>query len=63
MYYSSYYGMADYPVTKVLRDPVYVEVRVKDKTDGSMVLILNRCWATNSPLPHSIPQWDLLVGG
>ncbi|XP_067090476.1 zona pellucida sperm-binding protein 4-like [Osmerus mordax] len=63
MYYSSYYSMADYPITKVLRDPVYVEVRVKDKTDNSMVLILNRCWATNSPTPHSMPQWDLLVGG
>ncbi|XP_062317087.1 zona pellucida sperm-binding protein 4-like [Osmerus eperlanus] len=63
MYYSSYYGMADYPITKVLRDPVYVEVRVKDKTDSSVVLILNRCWATNSPTPHSMPQWDLLVGG
>ncbi|KAM4619558.1 zona pellucida sperm-binding protein 4-like [Polymixia lowei] len=61
--YSSYYTDADYPVTKVLRDPVYVEVNILDRTDPNLVMTLGRCWATASPSPHSLPQWDLLIDG
>ncbi|KAJ8397774.1 hypothetical protein AAFF_G00434630 [Aldrovandia affinis] len=42
--YSSYYSGADYPVTKVLRDPVYVEVRILERTDPNIVLTLEHCW-------------------
>ncbi|KAJ8414252.1 hypothetical protein AAFF_G00051220 [Aldrovandia affinis] len=35
--YSSYYDAADYPVFKVLRDPVYVEVCILERTDPSPV--------------------------
>ncbi|XP_072543074.1 zona pellucida sperm-binding protein 4-like [Salminus brasiliensis] len=61
--YTSYYTEADYPVTKVLREPVYVEVRMLERTDPNLVLVLERCWATSTPDPVSVPQWDLLVNG
>ncbi|XP_041650632.1 zona pellucida sperm-binding protein 4-like [Cheilinus undulatus] len=61
--YSSFYADQDYPVTKVLRDPVYVEVRMLERTDPNIVLTLGRCWATADPHPHSLPQWDLLIDG
>ncbi|KAM7003474.1 zona pellucida sperm-binding protein 4-like [Tautogolabrus adspersus] len=61
--YSSFYTQEDYPVTKVLRDPVYVEVQLLEKTDPNLVLTLGRCWTTTSPNPHSLPQWDILIDG
>ncbi|XP_049928423.1 uncharacterized protein LOC126407500 isoform X31 [Epinephelus moara] len=61
--YSSFYTDADYPVTKVLRDPVYVEVQLLEKTDPNLVLTLGRCWTTTSSNPHSLPQWDILIDG
>ncbi|KAJ8358347.1 hypothetical protein AAFF_G00013340 [Aldrovandia affinis] len=61
--YSSYYSGADYPVTKVLRDPVYVEVRILERTDPNIVLTLQHCWATSTSSPVSLPQWTLLVDG
>ncbi|KAK6320122.1 hypothetical protein J4Q44_G00092290 [Coregonus suidteri] len=61
--YNSYYTEADYPVTKVLRDPVYTEVRILARTDPNIVLTLGRCWATTTPNPLSLPQWDLLIDG
>eukprot|EP00064_Thunnus_orientalis_P012611 superscaffoldBa00001954_g12646 len=61
--YSSFYTEADYPVTKVLRDPVYVEVQLLERTDPMLVLTLGRCWTTISPNPHSLPQWDILIDG
>ncbi|XP_041853371.1 zona pellucida sperm-binding protein 4-like [Melanotaenia boesemani] len=61
--YTSFYTDADYPVTKVLRDPVYVEIRMLERTDPHLVLTLGRCWATISEYPQSLPQWDLLIGG
>ncbi|XP_041740472.1 zona pellucida sperm-binding protein 1-like [Coregonus clupeaformis] len=36
----SYYTAADYPVTKVLREPVYTEVHILGRTDPKLVLIL-----------------------
>ncbi|XP_051500384.1 zona pellucida sperm-binding protein 4-like [Myxocyprinus asiaticus] len=61
--YTSYYSDADYPVTKVLREPVYVEVHILERTDPNIVLTLGRCWATSTPDPFGLPQWDLLVNG
>ncbi|KAL1275038.1 hypothetical protein QQF64_027852 [Cirrhinus molitorella] len=61
--YTSYYGDADYPVTKVLREPVYVEVRIMERTDPNIVLMLGCCWETSTPSPLSLPQWDLLIDG
>ncbi|KAJ8251138.1 hypothetical protein GJAV_G00217730 [Gymnothorax javanicus] len=61
--YSDYYRDEDYPVTKVLREPVYVEVRILERTDPNIVLLLEHCWATSTPSPLSLPQWSLLVDG
>ncbi|XP_070827860.1 zona pellucida sperm-binding protein 4-like [Chaetodon trifascialis] len=61
--YSSFYMEADYPVSKVLRDPVYVEVQLLERTDPNLVLTLGRCWTTTSPNAHSLPQWDILIDG
>ncbi|XP_077378199.1 zona pellucida sperm-binding protein 4-like [Festucalex cinctus] len=61
--YNSFYTAADYPVTKVLKQPVYVEVRILDRSDPNIVLNLERCWATTTPNLNSIPQWDLIVDG
>ncbi|CAM4688606.1 unnamed protein product [Leuciscus chuanchicus] len=61
--YTSYYSDADYPVTKVLREPVYVEVHILERTDPNIVLMLGHCWATSTPSPLSLSQWDLLVDG
>ncbi|KAF3854668.1 hypothetical protein F7725_022723 [Dissostichus mawsoni] len=46
-----------------MRDPVYVEVQLLEKTDPNLVLTLGRCWTTTSPNPHSLPQWDIHIDG
>ncbi|XP_028988149.1 zona pellucida sperm-binding protein 4-like [Betta splendens] len=61
--YGSFYAPGDYPLTKVLREPVYVEVRLLERTDPNIVLTLEHCWATASPDPLSQPHWDLLFDG
>ncbi|XP_038820456.1 zona pellucida sperm-binding protein 4-like [Salvelinus namaycush] len=61
--YTSYYTEADYPITKFLRDPVYAEVRILERTDPNIVLTLGRCWATTTPDPLSLPQWNLIIYG
>ncbi|KAL0965957.1 hypothetical protein UPYG_G00288650 [Umbra pygmaea] len=61
--YSSYYNDADYPVVKVLKDPVYAEVHILGRTDSNLVLLLEHCWATSSSSPLSLPKWDLLIDG
>uniref|UniRef100_A0A3B3TCM6 Zona pellucida sperm-binding protein 4 n=1 Tax=Paramormyrops kingsleyae TaxID=1676925 RepID=A0A3B3TCM6_9TELE len=61
--YTSYYQDSDYPVTKWLRQPVYVEVRLLSRTDPNLVLLLDSCWATPTPDPLSLPQWSLLETG
>ncbi|XP_072194118.1 zona pellucida sperm-binding protein 1 [Excalfactoria chinensis] len=61
--YSSYYPDADYPLVKVLRDPIYVEVRMLQKTDPNLVLVLHQCWAAPSTSPAAEPQWPILVDG
>ncbi|CAI5641213.1 unnamed protein product [Oreochromis niloticus] len=61
--YSSFYAPSDYPVTKVLREPVYAEVRILARSDPNIILNLEHCWATSNPNPESLPQWDLLFNG
>lgn len=61
--YSSFYTAADYPITKVLREPLYVEVNILERSDPNLILNLEHCWATSAPNPRSLPQWDLLVDG
>ncbi|CAM5149326.1 unnamed protein product [Natator depressus] len=61
--YRSYLTERDYPVVKVLRDPLYMEVRILHRTDPSLVLVLHQCWATPSANPLQQPQWPILVDG
>ncbi|XP_039338185.1 zona pellucida sperm-binding protein 4 isoform X1 [Mauremys reevesii] len=61
--YGSYYADRDYPVVKVLRDPIYVEVRILQRTDPDLVLVLHHCWAIPSTNPQQQPQWPILVDG
>lgn len=61
--YSSYHPDGDFPLVKVLRDPIYVEVRLLQKTDPNLVLVLHHCWASPSTEPTAEPQWPILVDG
>ncbi|KAM6115124.1 zona pellucida sperm-binding protein 1 [Pterocles gutturalis] len=61
--YSSYHPEGDYPLVKVLRDPIYVEVRLLQKTDPNLVLVLHQCWASPSTDATTEPQWPILVDG
>uniref|UniRef100_A0A8D0HRM3 ZP domain-containing protein n=1 Tax=Sphenodon punctatus TaxID=8508 RepID=A0A8D0HRM3_SPHPU len=62
-HYGSYYTDQDYPVVKLLRDPIYVEVRILQRTDPSLALVLHHCWATPNANPQQQPQWPVLVDG
>ncbi|XP_051007433.1 zona pellucida sperm-binding protein 4 [Acomys russatus] len=61
--YEFYYGAADYPLVKLLQDPIYVEVSILHRADPSLGLLLDQCWATHSPNPFHQPQWPILVKG
>nr|XP_020031776.1 zona pellucida sperm-binding protein 1 [Castor canadensis] len=61
--FSTYYGEKDYPLVRVLQEPVHVEVRLLQRTDPSLVLVLHECWATPSANPFQQPQWPILSDG
>ncbi|XP_043910258.1 zona pellucida sperm-binding protein 4-like [Protopterus annectens] len=61
--YHSYYTDDDYPVVKVLQDPVFFEVRILQRTDPNVVLKLENCWATPVSESRARPQWNILVDG
>ncbi|XP_072256602.1 zona pellucida sperm-binding protein 4-like [Pyxicephalus adspersus] len=61
--YSSFFAEEDYPIVRVLREPVFVEVRILNRNDPSLVLVLDNCWATNSANPTDDPQWPILFNG
>ncbi|NWR09064.1 ZP4 protein, partial [Paradoxornis webbianus] len=61
--YTSYYTDSDYPVVKTLRDPVYAEVKILQRTDPDLILVLHHCWATPSTKPQQQLQWPILVDG
>ncbi|XP_032168635.1 zona pellucida sperm-binding protein 4 isoform X3 [Mustela erminea] len=62
-HYESYYTASDYPVVKLLRDPIYVEVSIRHRTDPHLGLFLQHCWATPSTNPQHQRQWPMLVKG
>ncbi|NXJ17698.1 ZP4 protein, partial [Dicrurus megarhynchus] len=61
--YTSYYTDSDYPLVKTLRDPVYAEVKLLQRTDPDLILVLHHCWATPSTNPQQQLQWPILVDG
>ncbi|XP_053312069.1 zona pellucida sperm-binding protein 4-like [Spea bombifrons] len=61
--YRQYYTASDYPIVKVLRDPVFIEVRILHIIDPDVVLLLHQCWATPTSDPLHEVQWPILVDG
>ncbi|MBN3308303.1 ZP4 protein, partial [Amia calva] len=61
--YTSYYAPLDHPVVRVLQQPVFVEVRVLNREDPDLVLLLDNCWASTSDDPDDGLRWDLLEKG
>ncbi|XP_054419670.1 zona pellucida sperm-binding protein 1 [Pteronotus mesoamericanus] len=61
--FRSFYKDRDYPIVRLLLEPVPVEVRLLQRTDPSLVLVLHRCWATPSANPFQQPQWPILSDG
>lgn len=61
--YTSFYTPAQYPVSKLLREEVFVQVNLVERSDPNIILNLEHCWATSTPSPHSFPQWELLMNG
>uniref|UniRef100_A0A8D2BE61 Zona pellucida glycoprotein 1 n=1 Tax=Sciurus vulgaris TaxID=55149 RepID=A0A8D2BE61_SCIVU len=61
--FRSYHGQDDYPLARLLREPVHVEVRLLQRTDPRLVLVLHQCWATPGTNPFQQPQWPILSDG
>uniref|UniRef100_A0A673Z0A0 Zona pellucida sperm-binding protein 4 n=1 Tax=Salmo trutta TaxID=8032 RepID=A0A673Z0A0_SALTR len=59
--FTLYYTEEEYPITKVLRQPVNVEVRILERKDPNLFLMLEHCWTTSAPSHASMPQWDLII--
>ncbi|XP_049992443.1 zona pellucida sperm-binding protein 1 [Alexandromys fortis] len=61
--FSSFYQENDYPIVRLLQEPVHVEIRLLQRTDPSLVLVLHQCWATPTASPFQQPQWPILSDG
>ena len=61
--FRSYYEEREYPIVRLLLEPVPVEVRLLQRTDPRLVLLLHRCWATPSANPFQQPHWPILSDG
>lgn len=59
--YDYFYHDDEFPVTRLLRQPLYFEVGLLQSSDQRLELILENCWATAEEDRTSTPSWDIIV--
>ncbi|TRY86295.1 hypothetical protein DNTS_016119 [Danionella cerebrum] len=63
MVYRLFYHDGDFPVLKVLKQPLFFEVSMDQSTDSTISVVLKNCWATLTKDKESEPRWDLIIDG